>query len=290
MNFVYLRAFHAVANEGSFTRAAQTLRVSQPTLSGQVKALEETYGVRLLDRRGQRVVPTDAGRSLLEKTREIFRLEDETEQMLDRSQALQAGRLKIGADGPRHVVPVLAEFAQRYPNLDVSLATGNARKVLQDLYDYQTDVAVLALEKPDARLFTIPFRRYRLVAYVARSHPWAKLSAVSIRAFANERLIIREPTSFSRQIFDRALAKAQVRPASCVEMDSREASREAVALGMGVGVMGEMEFMTEDQRMIPLPVRDARLMMSEYVACLAQRRDLRIIRAFFSLCKEKVRW
>jgi LysR family transcriptional regulator, low CO2-responsive transcriptional regulator len=101
---------------------------------------------------------------------------------------------------------------------------------------------------------------------------------------------MREPSSLSRQILERALAKAQVHIGPCVEMDSREATREAVALGMGVGVMGDMEFMTEDQRTISVPIRDARLVMSEYVACLGQRQNLRIVRAFFSLCKEKVKW
>lgn len=290
MNFLYLRAFHAVALERSFTRAARTLRISQPTVSGQVKALEDLYGVRLLDRRGHSVVPTDVGEALLEKTREIFRLEDEMEQVLDRSKMLQAGRLRVGADGPRRVVSLIADFLQKYPDLDVSLATGNASRVLRDLFDYRTDVAVIALAKPDARLFSIPFRRYRLVTFVARNHPWAKLTAVSIKAFANERVIMREPTSLTRMIFEQALSRAKVTLGSYLEMDSREAAREAVALGVGVGVMSETEFMKEDRRTVALAVRDAKLVVGEYVACLPHRQNIRVIRAFFALCQEQAQW
>ena len=71
MNHAQLRAFHAVASEGSFTRAAAALHVTQPTLSGQVKALEESFGVRLFDRRGRKVMPTELGRELLDLTRRL---------------------------------------------------------------------------------------------------------------------------------------------------------------------------------------------------------------------------
>jgi DNA-binding transcriptional LysR family regulator len=101
VNFTHLRAFHAVASEGSFTRAAQILNVSQPTLSSQVKSIEEAYGLRLLDRRHRKIVPSDTGRRVLEICREIFRLQDELEAVLDQNQKLQAGSLKVGADGPR---------------------------------------------------------------------------------------------------------------------------------------------------------------------------------------------
>ncbi|HEX3063922.1 MAG TPA: LysR family transcriptional regulator, partial [Dongiaceae bacterium] len=89
MNHSQLRAFHAVASEGSFTKAANTLHVTQPTLSGQVKALEEIYGVKLFDRRGRRVAPTALGQELLVLTRRLFSLEAETEHLLSAAQGLR---------------------------------------------------------------------------------------------------------------------------------------------------------------------------------------------------------
>ena len=147
MNFLYLRAFHSVATEHSFTRAAQVLHVSQSTLSWQVKALENIYGLRLLDRRGRHVVPTEIGQSVLELSRELFRIQDVIESVLGQNQMLQSGRLKVGADGPRHVIPVLREFMRLHPNVGVSLTSGNARKVLSDLLNYEIDVAIVALSK-----------------------------------------------------------------------------------------------------------------------------------------------
>jgi len=88
MNHAQLRAFHAVASEGSFTRAAAAHHVTQPTLWGQVKALEEGFGVRLFDRRGRKVAPTELGRELLALTRRIFALEAEAEQLLSAARGL----------------------------------------------------------------------------------------------------------------------------------------------------------------------------------------------------------
>src|SRR6476661_2647656 len=98
MNHTALRAFHAVAVHGSFTRAAASLRVTQPTLSAQVKALEEEYGVALFVRRARRIALTDTGTSLLEVTRRLFALEEQAGELLSRARALTTGQLRIGAD------------------------------------------------------------------------------------------------------------------------------------------------------------------------------------------------
>ncbi|MDO8944842.1 MAG: LysR family transcriptional regulator, partial [Desulfobacterales bacterium] len=115
MNLIHLRAFHAVATERSFTKAAQVLNVGQPTLSSQVKAMEEAYSVRLLDRRNRQIVPSAVGEEVLPITREIFRLEDELEAVLGQTQKLQSGSLKVGADGPRHIIPVSDSFMRAHP-------------------------------------------------------------------------------------------------------------------------------------------------------------------------------
>lgn len=282
MNFMHLRAFHTVATERSFTRAAQILNVSQPTLSAQVKSLEAAYGVRLLDRRRGEVVPNDIGNEVLAVSREIFTLEDALETVLVQNRQLQSGRLKIGADAPRHVVPVLDRLMRLHPGLTLSLSTGNAKRVLEDLLDFQTDVAIVALPKArETRLYMVPFCSYRLVAFVARDHPWASRTSITLKDFDGERVIVREPSSMTRQILMRALHGVRSRPASLVEIDNREASREAVARGIGIGVMSAIEFPSPDRRCVALPIQDAGLELTEYVACLDQRRNVATVREFF---------
>src|SRR5687768_13461963 len=112
MNLAQLRAFHAVAAAGGFTRAAARLGVTQPTLSGQVKALEEAYGVELIERRGRQLALTEIGTALLDLTRRIFGLADEAEQLLGAARGLERGHLRLGADAPYHVLPALGAFTQ----------------------------------------------------------------------------------------------------------------------------------------------------------------------------------
>src|SRR5258707_2985474 len=151
MNYARLRSFHAVAVEGSFTAAALRLGVSQPTLSAQVKALEEEYGVALFLRRGRGVAATELGRALLATTRRFFAVEEEMAELLQSASALEVGALRLGADSPYHAVPLLAAFRRRYPGIELALTIGNAAEVLDGLLQQQSDIAVLADPAPDPR-------------------------------------------------------------------------------------------------------------------------------------------
>lgn len=282
MNLAQLRAFYAVAREGSFTTAARALSVTQPTVSSQVKALEDSYGLRLFDRRGRRVVVTELGKTLFAITRRLYALEEEAEDVLAAARKLEHGHIKVGADGPHHIIPILAAFASRYPALEVSLAMGNADKVLHDLRHQQIDVAVLAKVDDDPQLHAILYRRSPLVLFVPRNHPWAKRTSIRLKEIADQRMILREAASVTRQIFQSALAEAGVRPQAVMQIESREAVREAVAAGLGIGVVSQAEF-DYDKRLTKLRVRDVRMEITEHVVCLEERRRLRIVRAFLDV-------
>lgn len=285
MNYAQLRAFYAVAREGGFTKAARALNVTQPTVSGQVKALEEDYGVRLFERRGRRVETTPLGRELLETARRMFDLEEEAHEVLAAARELKRGHLRVGADGPYHVIPALAAFNQRYPGLDVSLKMGNSDEVLRDLLNYASDVAVLANVAEDSRLLAIPLRRDSLVIFVARTHPLARRSTVRLKELDGEAMVLREVGSATRRIFEEALAESGIQPRAVMEMDGRESVREAVAAGLGLGVVSEAEF-TPDRRLKALRIGGARLTMTEYVVCLSERRKLKAVDAFVDLAGE----
>ena len=285
MNYAQLRAFHAVASAGSYTRASQMLNVTQPTLSGQVKGLEEAYGLRLFQKRGRGVELTDLGRRLLEVTRRFFGLEAEAEQLLAGARGLSAGQLRVGADAPTHVMPLLAAFSRRHPGVRLSISFGNSGKVLEDLFARRSEIAVLADLPGDPRILALPLRKDRLVAFVERGHAWARRRGIRIEEVAGKRLVLREPGSTTRAIFEAALASRGIAPGEILEIGSREAVREAVAAGLGIGVVFESEF-GRDPRLHALALRDATLEAVEYAACLQDRRAVRVVRAFFDLARE----
>ena len=282
MNHSQLRAFHAVASEGSFTKAAGALHVTQPTLSGQVKTLEETYGVRLFDRRGRRVSPTALGQELLVLTRRLFSLEAETEHLLSAAQGLRKGHLRVGADAPYHVTAALSAFTQRYPGIQISLTVGNSAELAHDLLEHKLDVAVLATVTGDSRFFAKPLRHDRLVAFVAKTHPWARRRRIDLADLSEQRLVLREQGSATRQIFETAMARRGLRRGEVLDMNSREAVRETVAAGLGVGVVSAGEF-SKDSRLAILELTGGDMAMTEYVVCLAERQDLRLVRSFLDL-------
>ncbi len=277
-----LRAFHAVAGEGSFTRAAEALHVTQPTLSAQVKSLEENYGVLLFDRRGRRVEPTELGRQLLAITRRYFGLESEAEQLLAAMRALSGGHLRVGADAPQHVMAALSAFHRKYPGVRLSLSIGNSDEVLHQLLDHRSDVAIIADLQEDPRLLARPLRRDHLIAFVERAHPWAERGAIGLAELASRRVILREIGSTTRRAFEAAIAAAGIRIDEVLEIGSREGVREAVAAGLGVGIVSAFEF-GHDERLRALAIDGIDIEMMEYVACLADRRDLRMVRAFLDI-------
>jgi aminoethylphosphonate catabolism LysR family transcriptional regulator len=280
-----LRAFHAVATEGSFTKAAQLLNVTQPTLSGQVRALEERFGVRLFDRRRRRIEVTDIGRNLLDITFRMFSLELEAVQVLSAAHALKRGHLRIGADAPYHSVPFLSAFHRRYPDLRLSMTMGNTKSLLDDLLDQRCDVAIAANVKTDSRIFALPFRQDHFIAFVDRAHPWARRRSVKLSELASQRLLLREPTSNTRQTFDAAIARSNILLGEILEIGSREAIKEAVAAGLGVGVIAQSE-LGDDLRLKALPFEGQQITSTEFVACLQERKGSPLVKAFLAVVKE----
>ncbi|MFT3764701.1 MAG: LysR substrate-binding domain-containing protein [Minicystis sp.] len=277
-----LRAFDAVAGRRSFTAAAEALGVSQPAVSLQVRTLEAAHGVELLARGHRSVAPTALGESLLAITQRIFALEAQAAELLGAASELLRGHLHVGADAPFVMVPRLAEFHARYPQVKLSLALGNSHDVLRDLLEGRTDVAALGDRADDPRLFAIPAALSRQVVIVSRAHPWAKKSGVRLADLHDAPMLVREEGSSTRRALAATLDRAGVRPAVVMEVGSREALQEAVAAGLGVAAIIDAE-RGHDERIVALPITDAVIEHVEYVACLQDRRGLRAIAAFLEL-------
>lgn len=282
MNHSQLKAFHAVACQGSFTKAAEQLHVTQPTLSDHVKALEAHYGVKLFKRQGRGVSLTSLGHALLDITRRKFTLEAEAEQLLSVAKGMMSGRLRVSADGPYLVVPLLGSFSRRYPGINISMNFGNTEKVLQDLFRLEADIAVFANFDNDERICAVPYRKEKLVMFTNKDHDWSRNVSVKLEDIASQQLIVREPGSVTRQIFEQAMQQKDVQPGSLLEIGSREGVREAVAAGLGVGVTSEFEF-GHDDRLVSLVVSNAELNVTEYIACLNETRPIPVVQAFFDL-------
>lgn len=285
MRLTQLRSFHAVARAGGFTGAARLLHISQPTVTTQVRFLEETYGIELFYRRGHKVTLTPLGEQLFELAQRIFALEGETVHLLQDSGELKSGHLRVGAVGPFHVTEMLARFNQRFPGVQVSVRVGNSEEMLADLLDYQTDVAVLAQVAADPRFHSVPYSRHPVAIFVHRSHRFAARKSVRVADLAGEGMILREEGSTTRKALDDALAKAGVTVRVLMEIGSREAIREAVIKGVGIGAVSEIEYVP-DPAIRMVRVADAEMYTHAHAVCLQERRQARLVHAFLRIVDE----
>ncbi|AUF95814.1 LysR family transcriptional regulator [Pseudomonas sp. 02C 26] len=285
MNLFQLRAFDAVAREGSFTRAAARLFISQPAVTGHVKALEEHYQITLLRRTARRVELTEEGTRLAAITRAMFGLAEEAQTMLEANRQLLTGRLEVAADGPHRVMPMLAQLRARYPGITVNLRLGNAQETLAALLSEHADVAVLTEVEPRKGLYLRSLGQSQLCALLPVAHRWAAASAAQalpLEALDKQIMVLREPTSITRRTFDRACAQAGLQPRVLLELDSREAVTEAVAAQLGIGIVSSME-VAHDPRVVARPLAGDGLLNQHMLGCLERRRELRLIQAFIEL-------
>jgi aminoethylphosphonate catabolism LysR family transcriptional regulator len=287
MNFTQLRAFHAVASEGGFTRGAARLGISQPAVTVQVRALEAAYGLQLFRRQGQRTELTELGRELWLRTRGLFAQLDDLEGLLAAAGSLRVGKLELGADGPFAVMDLVAGFIARHPGIRVAVHMGNATRVLADLEEGRTDLAVLNLVAPRPDLAALALGRDRIIAFVAAAHPWVGRRAVALEELADQPLILREPGSATRTLILAALERAGLTPRVALELGSREAVREAVLAGLGVGTVFAGELVA-DRRLHRLTIQGPDLGAEVVLACLAERRSLRTVAAFFALAAQRI--
>jgi LysR family transcriptional regulator, low CO2-responsive transcriptional regulator len=277
-----LRAFHLVADAGSFSLAARTAGLSQPTLSAQVRALEASYAVDLFDRRGRGVRMTPTGQSLFALTTRLVAAEEEARALLTGGRALTRGHLRVSADSAYHVMPILAELKRLHAGLTFTLKIDNSAAVLDHLTEHGADIAVMAKMTSDPRIFSMKLREDRLIVFVPQGHAWARRRQIRISELAGRDIVVRERGSITREVFEARLAQAGVVSGSLIEVQTREGVREAVAAGFGVGVVFDSEFGTE-ARFHAIEVSDSDLTVGEYVACLQERRRLPVVRAFLNV-------
>ncbi len=279
MRYSQLRAFHHVARMGGFSRAAEELNQSQPSVSEQVRRLEIAHDVLLFDRSGRKVRLTQAGEGLYTLTKSFFEMEDSISAYLERNRAALVGQLRIVADSAAHVTAAVGRFRVHHPHVAVSLWTGNTEEVLTRLRAYDAEIGVVGNIGEAADLDRIALGASPIVAIAAHGLIPREQGALDIRDLGHWPLVMREPGSRTRAKLEAEAARAGVALPVAIEVEGREAMREVVASGAGVGFVSEAEF-GHDARLRRIAISGAELGMSETLVTLRARSDVPVIRAF----------
>jgi DNA-binding transcriptional LysR family regulator len=240
MDLRQLRYLDAVIRHRHFTRAADEMHVAQSAVSYQVRRLEHELGVELLRRTTRSVEPTETGVLVAVRARAVLDQVEALRSEVDEVSGLVRGRIGVGAmlfGGRLDIPALLASFTARYPQVEVVVREGIARRMGEMLADSTLDVAfALEGQRPDA-VEALELSTEELVAVTSRDHPLAGAAGLPLARLAPHPLIAFEPGSSTRALVDSALARAGIQPRIAVEGNDLALVRALAASGLGVAIL-----------------------------------------------------
>lgn len=232
----------AVANDGSFKNAAQSLFLTQPAVSLQIQNLEKQLKITLFDRTKKQVELTEAGNLLVRYSNRILALCEESSRVLDDLSELQSGKLVIGASqttGTYLMPKIIGLFQQKYPNINVQLNVDSTRKIAWYIMNRQVDIGIVGGEIPKELkkiLEITPYVEDELALIVPRSHPYAKKARIKKEDLYDLKFITLNSHSTIRTVVDDTLSKNGIdvtRLKIEMELNSIEAIKNAVQSSLG---------------------------------------------------------
>lgn len=234
-----LEVFEAIARLGSFTRAAEELFLTQPTVSMQIKKLTDAVGLPLFEQVGKKIYLTEAGRELHAASREISNRFAQFEMLVADMKGLKRGALKLAVvTTAKYFAPrLLGPFCQQYPGIDVSLKVSNRERILERLAENQDDLYILGQPPEELEATAEPFLENPLVVLAPAAHPLAGQKKIPLVRLAEEPFLLREPGSGTRMALERLFAARGFKLRVRMELGSNEAIKQAIVGGLGVSVL-----------------------------------------------------
>ncbi|MCP4048284.1 MAG: LysR family transcriptional regulator [Gammaproteobacteria bacterium] len=286
MRHSQLKAFHYVALYSGFSNAAKQLFLTQPAVSEQVRKLEQDHDVLLFHRNRKRVNLTPEGEHLFLLTKKYFEIEQQIDEYISEARAAVDGTLRIIADSAYHVTDILGSFRAQYPKIFVSLRTGNSEEVLEELRSYNAEIGIVGSLPAGNDMETLDLGSTEIVAFAAKNFLPLKKPRMKLTELAKLPLVFREPGSKTRQKLESEARKRGVTLSPAIEAEGREAVREVVASGAGIGFVSRAEY-GNDERLALIDLEDIDIRMSETLIYSAQRSDVKVIRAFMDFANSR---
>lgn len=292
MNINHLAIFHAVAEEGSVTRAAERLRISQPAVSKQLRELEKSLGVALFHRLSKGVKLTEGGELLAGYSRQLFALEAEAERALEELRGLERGRLCIGASttiGTYFLPPILARFRVMHPRIEVQLLISNTREVQHQFLNNELDVALTEGSVPLPDLQADVFAHDEIVLIAPPRCALLCDVPVNLQGLSRFPIIAREAGSGSGAVIEASLAEKNffLRPA--MVLGSTEAIKRAVIAGAGFAFVSQRAVENEVAagQLREVPLEDFSLKRPFHRLKLRGKYEGRAVREFVRLLRDE---
>jgi len=234
-----LEVFETIARLGSYTRAAEELYVTQPTVSMQIKKLTDAIGLPLFEQIGKKIYLTDAGRELQQACSGIFEHLSQFEMLAADMKGLKAGKLRLGVvTTAGYFAPrLLGMFCHQYPGIEVSLEVSNRMHILERLANNMDDLYILDLPPEEEEVVIESFLKNPLVVLASANHPLANKKNITLKRIAEEPFIFREHGSGTRIETENFFSKNNIKLKTQMTLGSNEAIKQAILGGLGVSVL-----------------------------------------------------
>jgi DNA-binding transcriptional LysR family regulator len=242
MNFHQLKIFYTVAQQRSITAAAFDLRLTQPAVSQQIKALEKELGIALFERGGPKLRLTQAGEAFFRATVTILNAKDEAERIIAELGAATKGKLILGANttGGMYLLPrIVRVFKESHPETEIIFQIESTEWLYEKILENVVDLAVVGGPTEDRRFGVEAVCMDRLALIASPSHRFAKTAKVSLKDLTGEPFIVPSQGSRTRQLVERGLKAAGVTPNVVMQLMGTEAVKRAVAANLGIGFVSQ---------------------------------------------------
>jgi len=279
-----LRIFDAVARHLNYSRAAEELHLTQPTVSMQIKQIESFASQPLLEQLGKKIFLTEAGHALLRHARAVLLEMEEAQQSLSALQGVNQGTLNITLiSTAKYFAPrFIAQFCARYPGVKHKLAVNNRAKMLQRLLDNEIDLAIMGHPPQGLGLVAEPFASNPHAIIACPDHPLTRKHRIPLTALSKENFLVREPGSGTRALMERVFRDHGMSVNATMEISSDETIKQAAMAGMGIGFLSlhTVELELQTKRLVMLDVAEMPVMRKWYIVHGKDKRLSPVARAF----------
>jgi DNA-binding transcriptional LysR family regulator len=275
----------ALARTGKFSRAAEDLGISQPSVSTQIQSFEELCRSRVFIRDGHNVQVAPSAIELIAKIRVALKCISEVDRAVTDTTSLNTGTISIGFSAHRLVMPILTAFVRQFPLLRLTTRGGPSFELADAVARGQLDVAAISQVAPDSRFSSLRLHQSRVAIYGRKGDPLLSKGKLTLTDLDGRDMVLWNKSSGTRTLLEDAAMRQGVRLKPVMEVATLDVAYAAAAAGIGLAVSIEGEVRADDHIEV-VPLVEPELEIGHYLVTLPECRDHAAIHAFFEIAQE----
>ncbi|MGC9324451.1 MAG: LysR substrate-binding domain-containing protein [Desulfomonilia bacterium] len=294
MNIHQVHIFNIAAKTLSITKTAKKMHLSQPSVSIQIKDLEDSLGVRLFDRTNRKITLTDAGKVFFEYSERLLTLIDEVNAIMHEFSSGDVGRLVIGTSNTVgiYVLPrYLGEFKDLYPKAEIALMIQNRQEAFEQCLAGESDFAILQDPPKHPDILSEFFMKDELVIVCSAKHRWSGRDSLTVKMLTSEPepIILREEGSGTRDLIEYALKRYGIERKVTMELSSSEGIKRAVEANLGVAVLSKNVIRTElkNGSLVALTIKDVNTKRDFFIVRNRKRKFMPLMMRFYEFILDR---